>query len=319
MSTMPSPGRPSPAAADFSAFTCECRLAVADPSVLGPALARLTGFLDRVDEAASRFRPDSEINRLQRAGGGDLSPLLAQLLAAALDAAERSHGDVVPTLGSELSRLGFGPACAPTEEVTHASLERPLVPTLIPATSWRHIELDGRTLRLPRGVALDLGATAKAAAADIAARDLHEAFDTSVLVSLGGDIATAGNERWEVLVQDLPDDPASQVSLTGGWALATSSTQKRRRGLGAASAHHILDPWTSLPAPAAWRSVSVAAPDCVSANMASTAAVVRGPGAVGWLRGLGYPARLVRADGGVLELNGWPAEPEHHLAAGAAR
>jgi thiamine biosynthesis lipoprotein len=86
--------------------------------------------------------------------------------------------------------------------------------------------------------------------------------------------------------------------------MATSSTQKRRRGAGV---HHILDPWTALPAPAAWRSVTVAAPDCLSANMASTAAIVRGTGAVARLRELGLPARLVRHDGGVIELGGWPA------------
>lgn len=293
----PSPG---PAAVDFSAFTCECRLVVTDPRVLGPARARLTSFLERVDEAASRFRPDSEITRLQRTGGGEVSPLLARLLGASLDVAERSGGTVVPTLGADLARLGFGPGQAPAASGS----------TPVPAASWRRIHLEGSTVRLPPGVVLDLGASAKAAAADMAAKDLHEAFGTSVLVSLGGDIATAGADPWEVRVQDLPGDPATQVSLTGGWALATSSTQKRRSGLGSAGAHHILDPWTSLPAPAHLRTVSVAAPDCLSANMASTAAVVLGGGATAWLRKLGFPARLVRADGDVLELNGWPTERE---------
>ncbi|AMM32260.1 ApbE-like lipoprotein [Sinomonas atrocyanea] len=294
--------------ADFEAFTCDCRVAVADSSALPAALASVTALLRRVDQAASSYRADSELAVLQRSGGGTVSPLLAHLIRAALDVAERSGGDVVPTLGRELTSLGFGPL---EEDAA------PEAPVLRPAESWRGISLEGNELTLPRGVVLDLGATAKAAAADLAARGLRDELGTSVLVSLGGDIATAGDDAWEILVQDLPGDPATQVRLTGGWAMATSSTQKRRRG---ASVHHILDPWTALPAPATWRSVTVAAPDCLSANMASTAAIVRGPAAVARLRESGFPARLVRDDGGVIELGGWPAPrtgADAPLAAGA--
>lgn len=284
--------------ADFEAFTCQCRLAVEDSAVLSAALAHIGSLLQRVDDAASSFRADSELSRLQRAGGGRTSPLLAALLRAALDAAELSGGDVVPTLGRELASLGFAPVGPAPAAAT---------PRQRPAESWRSIVLDHCELTVPAGVVLDLGATAKAAAADLAAREVHERFGTSVLVSLGGDIATAGDAAWEVLVQDLPEDPAAQVSLVGGWAMATSSTQKRFRGTGAARVHHILDPRTALPAPAAWRSATVAAPDCLTANTASTSAIVRGEAAVARLRELGHPARLVRADGGVIELGGWPA------------
>ena len=306
------------AVADFEAFTCACRLAVTDPAALGPALAHVEELLGRVDAAASSFRPDSELSRLQRAGGGSVSPLLASLLRAALDAADRSGGAVVPTLGRELVDLGFGPPPEDTAAATGPRVSaRPL-----PAESWRQVTLDAGVLAIPPGVRLDLGATAKAAAADRAAAEVHARFGTSVLVSLGGDLATAGDAAWEVLVQDLPVDPACQVSLAGGWAIATSSTQKRRRRAGTLVAHHILDPWTALPAPGVWRSVTVAAPDCVSANTASTAGIVRGTGAVAWLRGLGYPARLVRADRDVVELNGWPTDSADHrpaLASGARR
>lgn len=280
--------------ADFEAFTCVCRVAVTDAEALPAALDTVKALLRRVDSAASRFRSDSEIAALQRAGGGHVSPLLADLLRAALEMAERSDGDVVPTLGRDLASLGFGPLEAMG---SLAEAHR------LAAESWRDVVLDGHDVTLPRGVVLDLGASAKAAAADMAAREVHGRLGTSVLVSLGGDIATAGDAAWEVLVQDLPGDPATQVSLTGGWAMATSSTQKRRQGSGV---HHILDPWTALPAPAVWRSATVAAPDCLSANMASTSAIVRGAGAVARLRELGYPARLVKDDGGVIELGGWP-------------
>lgn len=319
---------------DFEAFTCECRLAVSNAEALEPALAHVREVLDAVDAACSRFRDDSELSQLERSGGGEASPLLTALVRVALDVAQRSGGTVVPTLGRELAGLGYGPALAlplaaddggasfggARTGISGTEGMRPddggasfgggfsVSQRVLPAESWRRVRLEGSVLTVPAGVVLDLGASAKAFAADLCARQVSERWDTSVLVSLGGDIATSGPEAWEVCVQDLCDDPATQVRLVGGWAMATSSTQKRRWRSGSMEFHHILDPWTSLPAAPVWRSVSVAAPDCVSANMASTSAVVRGEGALEWLRGLGFPARLVRHDGGVLELNGWPAE-----------
>ena len=153
-------------------------------------------------------------------------------------------------------------------------------------------ELTGSRLRLPAGVELDLGATAKAAAADCAAGLVHDTFGTGVLVSLGGDIATAGpapTTGWQVHVQDRDEDPWTQVELPAGSAIATSSTVSRRWVRGGRTMHHIVDPRTGQPARPFWRSVTVAAGTCVHANAVTTASLVRGEQAVDWVRGLGLP------------------------------
>ena len=72
--------------------------------------------------------------------------------------------------------------------------------------------------------------------------------------------------------------------------------------------HHILDPRTGRPADSIWRTVSVAAGSALDANIASTAAIIRGHRAAGWLAKLGLPARLVTVDGSVTTIAGWPAE-----------
>jgi FAD:protein FMN transferase len=175
---------------------------------------------------------------------------------------------------------------------------------------WRSVQLDGRLLRVPAHLALDLGATAKAVAADRTAARVADELGCGVLLSLGGDIATAGPSPaggWRIRVQDLPADPAQQVLLGAGLALATSSTQKRRWQRAGETMHHILDPATGRPAVASWRSVSVAATTCWAANTLSTAAIVRGPAAVDWLASLGADARLVAPDGAVITTGGWPA------------
>jgi len=168
-------------------------------------------------------------------------------------------------------------------------------------------------VRVPAGVELDYGATAKALAADIAAAAAAEQIEGGVLVSLGGDVALAGpapEGGWPVRVAEdhagAPDSPGQTIALHDG-GLATSSTTLRRWHRGEREVHHILDPATGGPARGCWRTVSVAAASCADANIASTTAILRGERATRWLEGLGLPSRLVALDGSVTLAGGWPA------------
>jgi thiamine biosynthesis lipoprotein len=91
--------------------------------------------------------------------------------------------------------------------------------------------------------------------------------------------------------------------------LATSSTGARAWQRDGVDLHHIVVPATGQPARSCWRAVSVAAASCVGANIASTAAIIRGEQAARWLDGLRLPARLVRHDGAAVTVGGWPAGP----------
>ena len=263
-----------------------------------------------VDAACSRFREDSELVArsadLER--GTEVSPLLATLVHQALDAARLTDGDVDPTLGNRMVSLGYDVAFADASPETRPAV---VADALDGRPAWRRVLLSGRFLRVPTGVRLDLGATAKAAAADMAAASITARLGVGALVSLGGDVATAGPDPsggWQVRVQDLDGDPADHVRIASGWSVATSSTQKRRWEQDGHARHHILDPRWGLPAEAVWRSVTVVAPSCVTANTMTTAAVVRGRAAPEWLRASGRAARLVAADGSVVRLGGWPAD-----------
>ena len=144
----------------------------------------------------------------------------------------------------------------------------------------------GRRVRLERGAQLDLGATAKAWAADRCAELIAGQTGFGVLVSLGGDMAVAGEppaDGWKVRVTDDHAAPASAagqtVTITSG-GLATSSTTVRAWTAGGRQVHHIIDPSTGEPAQSCWRTVSVAAGTCTDANIASTAAIIRGAAAL---------------------------------------
>jgi FAD:protein FMN transferase len=275
--------------------------------------------LEALDRACSRFRADSEIATLARADGAwvAVSDALTQVLAAALDVAGFTDGDVDPTMGADLQNLGYD---RDFDELVllppSAALSAPLTYRIVRRPTWRDIELDeaNRSVRVPAGVVIDLGAVAKAWCADRCAGRVASEVGVGVLVSLGGDIATAGigpHEGWVVRVQDRPDSadgPSCAVVLHDGYAVATSSTLTRTWQRGASRLHHILDPATRLPADPVWRTVTVAATSCVRANAASTAAIVRGRRAPQWLGELAVAARLVSVNGAVSTVGSWPTE-----------
>ena len=295
------------AAADWRVWSCAARLVVTDPACLAGAQQVVRRHLADVDRAASRFRADSEVRALP-APRAHLSPLLADLVSVALMAAAQTGGAVDPTVGGPLADLGYD------RDVVDLDLDgsRP-VARVRPAPGWRRLHLADRLLTWPEGVELDLGATAKARAADHCARLVAERFGCGVLVGLGGDLATAGPAPaggWQVTVRDSADDPSSRVTVPAGGALATSSTLHRTWRRGSARVHHLLDPFTARSVEPLLRTVSVAAGTCVAANTASTATVVMGAGGPAWLAEQGLPARLVHRSGDVERLGGWPAEPE---------
>jgi thiamine biosynthesis lipoprotein ApbE len=301
------------ASASWRALGTLVQLVVTDPAARPEARRLLTHDLAAVDAACSRFRADSEIRSL-RGGRQQVSPLLAEAVAVALRAARLTDGDVDPTVGGAMAAAGYDRDFRQIEPNGP-----PLRLTVRQVPGWREVRLDGRSLILPAGVQLDLGATAKAWAADRSAARIAARTNSGVLVSLGGDIAVAGPPPatgWRVRVQDVtgpagetPEGPYALIAIRDG-GLATSSTAARRWQRGGDVLHHILDPRTGLPAEPVWRTVSVAAGSCADANAASTAAVIRGRRAPGWLTRLGLPARLVDATGAVFTVAGWPDDSE---------
>jgi FAD:protein FMN transferase len=303
----------------FTALGTFASLLVTDRRHLELAFGLLTGELLAVDLACSRFRPDSELWQVNHARGHpvEISALLTQALATALTAARITDGDVDPTCGRSLARLGYDRDFAHAQQDTTELAAPPA-----PAAGWQTVELDTerRTVRVPAAVMLDLGATAKALAADRAAARISAAVGGGVLVNLGGDIRVAGAPPaggWRVgILDDLvcaasasqagPGGPGRAVIVRDG-GLATSSPRARAWQRGGTRLHHIIVPGTGLPVDSCWRTVSVAAATCVDANTASTAAILRGERAVGWLEELRLPARLVRRDDTTVLTAGWPA------------
>jgi FAD:protein FMN transferase len=292
-------------------------LHVNEPTALAPARGAVERELAAIDAACSRFRSDSELSRVNARAGRHtpVGPLLLEALELALRAAELSDGDVDPTVGRALELAGYDRDWRLLDPAA-AQPEPPAEITARFRAGWQTIALDRRSasIKVPAGVTLDLGASAKAWAADRAAAAAARAVDCGVLVSLGGDIATAGAAPaggWLVRVTDDhrsdQSAPGQTVTIESG-GLATSSTTVRRWSHGARTMHHVIDPDTGAPVRGSWRTVSVAAASCADANTAATASLVRACAASAWLDQLGLPARLVDPQGNVTTVGGWPAD-----------
>jgi thiamine biosynthesis lipoprotein len=294
----------SDSAAVWPVWGTSARLVLTEPALLPIARILIDKELLAVEQACSRFLPDSEIRRAETAISVRVSPLLRELVATALLAAKRTAGAVDPTVGGCLEGLGYD-----RDLRLVLAVDRIVAAEIVPAPGWRSVQLHGDHLTVPPGVRLDLGATAKAWSADWCAQLIAEQLHCGVLIALGGDIATAGSgpsHCWQVLVQDMAEDPADVISLPSGGAIATSSTRSRRWTADGATHHHIVDPRHGRSVSEHWRSVTVAAHTCVDANTMSTAALVQGTAAVEWLRDRGVPARLLDRDGTLTRLR-WPA------------
>ncbi len=281
------------------------------PDAVEAASELAAGVLDEVDRACSRFRDDSDLVRANRAAGTpvEVSPVLLAAVHVALEAAQQTDGIVDPTLGALLEASGYDRtfALVPADDPTPAALP-------VRSGTWRDIVVADGTLTVPRGTAVDLGATGKAFAADLVALAVLDALGTSVLVSVGGDVRVASPDEavgpaHRVVLGHSVDDleaggPSGRVRLRDG-GLATSSTSARRWRRGGRQWHHLIDPRTGGPADGPWRTVSALGRTAAAANTASTAAVVLGPDALPWLEHHGVAARLVAEDGRVTRTSAW--------------
>ncbi|TMD89472.1 MAG: FAD:protein FMN transferase [Chloroflexi bacterium] len=301
---------------DDRALGTDMRVIVTRPDRLAEAKAAADDVIKAIDAAASRFRDDSELSRINREPGRRIavSPLMARALAAGLRGARLTGGAVDPTVGSAVRLAGYDRdfAAIPADG-------SPITVSVTRVPGWRAIEFDeaDRTVCVMQGVEIDLGATAKALASDLAAAAALEAVGSGgVLVSLGGDIALAGDAPaggWAVQTSEdsgAPLDESEETITIQSGGIATSSITVRRWSRGGVVLHHIIDPATGAPASGPWRTASVVAGSCVDANIAATAAIVMGEAAIAWLAANKLPARLVDRDGIVHRLAGWPA-PRH--------
>jgi thiamine biosynthesis lipoprotein len=300
-----------PASASFEAIGSVHRIAVTQHDHLPAAVAVARRHLADLDRAVSRFRPDSEVSALARLAehgraSVPASPVFVSYLRAALRVARLTDGLVDPTVGRAVAASGYDADLAVVRLRSGAG--DPDLTDVVPG--WTRVSVsDDGWVGVPARTLLDLGASAKAHAADTIAALLARDLPGGFLVDLGGDIATSGAVPpggWWIGVE-LADGSVAQVVVGRGQGFATSSTQLRTWQVGGRDRHHLVDPRTGRTALTPWAQVTCAGASALEANAASTAAVLLGADAPAWLSSHGIPARLDAVDGTVVRTPGWPS------------
>ena len=239
----------------------------------------------RYEQTFSRFRPDSELSRLNATGQATVSADLQHLLLDALAAAQQTQGIAVPHLGQTMAAIGY--------DRTYAAIQPSPAPIeyTVP-TDWRAIQVRGRQVTLPRGCQLDLNGFAKG----WVAQRLSEASGLpKVLVELGGEVACVApiTDPWYVAV-DHPTaaEPLALLGIAVG-CVATSSVCERRWKRAGGTVHHIIDPRTGAPAHTDVLTATVIARDGVYAEAAAKTALILGADAgMAWLAARELPGLI---------------------------
>lgn len=284
------------------------------PLATAPVEAEHVQHLFTLWEATlSRFRPTSELSRLNRRMGQRtiVSPLLFDTLTTALTAARATNGVYDPTLLTQVTQAGYDrsfdtlPAHLPTAETTP-----------LPGGAWRDIALDAAQHRvfLPAGAQIDLGGIAKGMAVDAALALLRRRGIGAALVNAGGDLAVMGLppelDHWPVSV------PTGAVIALRRGAMATSGTTRRHWQQGAEQRHHLIDPQTGAPAQSGLATVTVLTDRCEQGEVAAKVAFILGATAgTAFLREHHIAGMLVTEHGGQHMTAGWPGNGGEEAAA----
>jgi thiamine biosynthesis lipoprotein len=273
-----------PDADRFRSMGCDVIVAGA----VGREARAVRDLFERWDATFSRFRPDSELRRVNAAAGRitTVSPLFASALRTALDAWEATEGVVDPCVGAAVEGIGYDRdfACLKADS-------RPAI--AVPSPGPAALSLHGCLLRTSPGTVLDLNGVVKAMAVDAAL----------ALLSRGGWVSAGG---------DLAATSPVDVALPGGGAvrlecggLATSGSTRRRWLRGGAEHHHLIEPATGAAAISPWTEVTVCGASCLEADIAAKAAFLLGDDGVDWLGDRRLPGRLLAAAGGATLTSAW--------------
>ena len=265
---------------EFRAMGCQMQAILESQSESVPELLGQTpAWFEEWEQCLSRFRPNSELNRLNASAGWPtpVSETLWDVFQTALEAEKASSGLVTPTVLQALVAAGYDSSfdVLPRERESVQASGWPSAGSLA-EVSW---DQTTRSICLPLDLHLDFGGVAKGWAAHQAAKRL--AGLGAVMVSAGGDIAISAGRSdgspWVIGV----DDPFNageilEMLMVGACGVATSASDYRRWKLGGRWNHHIIDPRSGLPAQTDVLAATVVAPDVMQAEMAAKTALILG-------------------------------------------
>lgn len=264
--------------------------------------AAATQEINRLEALLSRTKAESDISRINGGGTITVSEETTKLLQDSLHYAQLTDGAFDMTVAPLVNAWGIH-----TE--TPKVLSQEEIGTLLPLVGSDHIHVDGTSVSLDAGCAIDLGGIAKGYAS-MRLADLFKVYNIKGgWVSLGGNVYTYGTKDgkapWVVSIRD-PNSPAgaaAMVGLSNQFAVTSGGYQRYFTAEDGTVYQHILDPKTGAPARSDLLSVTIICADGTMADAYSTALYVMGTdGAAAFWRSHSsdFDMVLITADGKLL-------------------
>ncbi len=250
---------------------------------LSDLAGRIKLLFFQAESCLSRFRPESELSRLNAAGRIVwASPLLFNTIAEAVKMAELTEGIFDPTILKALEHTGYDRSF---ELIGKDSLWPVVLTRATINGSYRDIKLEPttRTITLNSQVKIDLGGIAKGMTVDRAAQLIRQHGFDNFMVNAGGDMYISGSYTEDM--NDWPVGVLNPITLNGNITtlratnsgVATSATTKRSWGSGGRKVNHLIDPRTNLSVDNGLAAVSVIAPTTRQADILAKTALILGP------------------------------------------
>jgi thiamine biosynthesis lipoprotein len=236
-----------------------------------------TGFVGELESRWSRFRPTSEVSRLNALAGSPVtvSPKTMALVQRALEGAGITEGRYDPTVLGAVLRAGYDRSFEQLSD--HSPRGRS---SLTDGYERILVDASSSTVTLPRDVGFDPGGIGKGFAADLLVQELLAQGAAGACVNVGGDLRVEGvapqGESWVVAIEHpMGAKPAATIALRGG-AVATTSRMRRAWGPESDRRHHLIDPSTGQPAVSGLASATVVAAEAWHAEVVAKAAFLAG-------------------------------------------
>ena len=253
-----------------------------DDDLPGDLGQRIFDVLSDVDQRMSTYKPDSELNQLNRAEVGKAIPVSAPLLdvlTLSRKVYRESGGAFDPTVAPLVNLWGFGPDFHEDSIPAESAIAQ-----LLAEVGYNHLDIDQEqaAVRKDRALSLDLSAVAKGYAVDQVAALLDTLDIANYMVEVGGEMAMLGhNDRgqpWQIAIEKPQASSRSvqQIVAIEEGAIATSGDYRNYFEKEGVRFSHTIDPRTGYPISHSLASVTVIADNCGYADALATAFMVMG-------------------------------------------
>lgn len=241
----------------------------------------VAALLERLDQSMSTYKPDSELNKLNRLAVSEelsISADLWQILQDAQHVHVLTHGAFDPTVGPLVDLWGFGP-----EDTGETIPSEADIKALLPRVDLGQLRLGGdSTVTKLADIDLDLSAIAKGYAAQQVATLLKTFGFSNFLVEVGGELQLAGHNRkgslWRIAIEapSLLQGGVEKVVAASNIGVATSGDYRNYFEREGVRYSHTIDPRTGKPITHTLASATVLADTAAVADALATAFMVMG-------------------------------------------